>query len=359
MNENKQRLIDVLSVQSSSGKEYMMIEYIKDFVSKNVPEASLVVKNNNIYVTKGSSENYPCVVSHTDTVHDIHKDFKVFDNDGILFAFSNDKQQQVGVGGDDNVGVWICLEMLLDLDIVKCAFFHSEEVGCVGSSQADMDWFKDVGYVFQSDRRGNNDFVNSIGGKDLFGKDFSDKIAPVLEYHEYKETSGAMTDVEQLVDNGLDVCVANMSSGYYNPHTDSETVDYYDAENCLDLIYNLIQHLGCERYTNTEFGKNRYNTFNSGKNYWRGGYSSWNQGWDVKDDWKESWEDEYGNEVVYEDGEELCYYCGDKVVESISKVDNYRYCKGCKAEVYYDESIYDVDENPTLDKVNKVINTHY
>ncbi len=348
----KQLLIDVLSVQTSSGQETRMINYIQEFVKINVPQATLSIKDNNIYVTKGVAENYPCIVSHTDTVHDIHKDFQVFNNDDILFAFSNDKMKQVGVGGDDKVGVWICLQMLLELDIVKCAFFHSEEVGCVGSGQADMSWFKDVGYVFQSDRRGNNDFVNSIGGKDLFGKDFSDKIAPVLKHHEYKETSGAMTDVEQLIDNGLDVCVANMSSGYYNPHTDSETVDYYDAQNCLDLIYNLIQHLGCERYTNTEFGK-------TDNNYWRIGYSSWPNEWNVKDDWKESWEDEYGNEVVYEDGEELCYYCGDKVVESISKVDNYRYCKGCRAEVYYDESIYDIDESPTLDKVNNVIDTQY
>ena len=46
-----------------------------------------------------------------------------------------------------------------------------------------------------------------------------------------KKTSGeAMTDVEQLVDNGLDVCCFNMSSGYYNPHTDTEVVDYIDEK---------------------------------------------------------------------------------------------------------------------------------
>ncbi len=27
----------------------------------------------------------------------------------------------------------------------------------------------------------------------------------------------------------------------------------------------------------------------------------------------DSWEDEYGNEVVYEDGKEICYYCGEVV----------------------------------------------
>ena len=114
-------------------------------------------------------------MSHTDTVHDIHKDFRVYDNDDILLRLVTTKCNRVGVGGDDKVGVWICLQMLLELDIVKCAFFHSEEIGCIGSSQADMSWFKDVGYVFQSDRRGNNDFVNSIGGKTLFDKSFSKK----------------------------------------------------------------------------------------------------------------------------------------------------------------------------------------
>ena len=161
MEKNKlDRLTEILSVPSYSGDESRMIKYLIGVLDSKGYDYT-VDHQGNIYVTKGSSEYYPCVVAHTDTVHDIHKDFKVFDNDNTLFAFSNDNHQQVGVGGDDNVGLWIGLEMLLDLDIIKCAFFHSEEVGCVGSSQADMSWFKDVGYVFQSDRRGNSDFVNS------------------------------------------------------------------------------------------------------------------------------------------------------------------------------------------------------
>ena len=343
----KQLLIDVLSVQTSSGEETMMINYIQEFVKTNVPQATLSIKNNNIYVTKGVAEHYPCIVSHTDTVHDIHKDFQVFNNDDILFAFSNDKMQQVGVGGDDKVGVWICLQMLLELDIVKCAFFHSEEIGCVGSSQADMSWFKDVGYVFQSDRRGNKDFVNSIGGKTLFDKSFSKKITNVLFSHGYKETSGAMTDVEQLVCNGLDVCCANMSSGYYNPHTDTEVVDYIDAENCLNLIYNLVKLLGCNKYKNTEYNKTT-NDFTKTYN-WKDYLYNY-----------ESWEDEYGNEVIYEDGKEICYYCGDVVGKSSFDLKDYRHCHSCNSEVYFDSSHYEeYDDNPTLEKINDTIVKNY
>ena len=115
-------------------------------------------------------------MSHTDTVHDIHKDFRVYDNDDILFAFSNDKMQnKCGVGGATRS----CLDMSTNVVRTrhsKMWFFHSEEIGCIGSSQADMSWFKDVGYVFQSDRRGNNDFVNSIGGKTLFDKIISKRL---------------------------------------------------------------------------------------------------------------------------------------------------------------------------------------
>tara|TARA_R100000005_G_C5001369_1_gene208553 strand:+ start:1000 stop:2043 length:1044 start_codon:yes stop_codon:yes gene_type:complete len=344
----KQLLIDVLSIQTSSGQETMMINYIQDFVKTNVPEASLVIKENNVYVTKGVSEHYPCIVSHTDTVHDIHKDFRVYDNDDILFAFSNDKMQQVGVGGDDKVGVWICLQMLLELDIVKCAFFHSEEIGCIGSSQADMSWFKDVGYVFQSDRRGNNDFVNSIGGKTLFDKSFSKKIANVLFAHDYKETSGAMTDVEQLVDNGLDVCCANMSSGYYNPHTDTEVVDYIDAENCLNLIYNLVKLLGCNVYKNKDFGKYEFDRYKSPKNYWK----NYKYEYDYNCDGY--------NEVVFEDGKEICYYCGNTVGESAFGIKDYRHCSSCNSEVYFDSDLYDdYDDNPKLDKLNNTIIKNY
>ena len=208
----KQLLNDTLSVQTSSGKEEKMIAYIKEFVTKNLPSAKVKVKSNNVYVTKGVADYYPCVVAHTDTVHDMYDDFGVYERDGVLFAFSNDTETQVGIGGDDKVGVWIGLAMLLEKDAVKCAFFHSEEIGCVGSSQADMSFFKDVGYCFQSDRRGNKDFVTKISGKYLSGKKFQKKILGLLKTHNFElQPNGGLTDVKALKGLDIDVCMANIS----------------------------------------------------------------------------------------------------------------------------------------------------
>ena len=314
----KKLLIDVLSIQTTSGNEFDMIAYIHKFCQENVPQAEVVVKDSNIYVTKGKAEIYPCIVAHTDTVHDIHKYYKVFDDDGCLFAFNAETGKQVGVGGDDKVGIWIALEMLLSQDSIKCAFFHSEEMGCIGSRAADMEWFKDVGYCLQADRRGDTDFVNSISGK-LYSKAFKKAVAPVLKEYGYKETSGAITDVGQLAENGIGVCVANMSCGYYEPHSDEEIVEFDAANKCLNMVEKLVAELGENkyefkfetRYSNYGYGSSKWGDFSgAGRDYWYGNggyYGNCYQG-SVRD-----------KEVVYDaqTGVESCYYCGcESLLES-------------------------------------------
>jgi tripeptide aminopeptidase len=326
MNEKitrKKLLIDVLSIQTTSGNEFDMIAYIHKFCQENVPQAEVVIKDSNIYVTKGKSKTYPCIVAHTDTVHDIHKYYKVFDDDGCIFAFNAETGKQVGVGGDDKVGIWIALEMLMSQDIIKCAFFHSEEIGCIGSSQADMDWFKDVGYCLQADRRGNKDFVNSISGK-LFSKAFSKAVAPILKHYGYKETSGAITDVGQLAENGVGVCVANMSCGYYAPHSDEEVVEFVDASNCLDMIESIVEELGNNKYE-YQYQTRYHNYYGSSK--W-GDWSGATRGY---------W---YGESEVVEneEGKETCYYCGCSELMESEYGTEYRYCPDCFSDIMLEET---------------------
>jgi len=323
LRKRKKLLIDTLSIQSSSGKEHDMIAYITDFCKINVPTAEVVVDNNNIYITKGDTEFYPCIVSHTDTVHNIHKYYKVFNDDGCIFAFNAQTGKQVGVGGDDKVGIWIALEMLLSQENIKCAFFHSEEIGCIGSSQANMKWFNDVGYCFQADRRGNTDFVNSISGK-LYSKAFKKAIAPILKEYGYKEASGSMTDVLQLSENSVGVCVANMSCGYWEPHSDEEIVEFDDANNCLDMVVSLVHRLGCNKY-GFQY-ENRYKALRS-YNDWYGANSSYggygNYGYETQ-------------EVIVDadTGGEACYYCGNSDLSESSFGDDFRFCEKCSSDVY-------------------------
>tara|TARA_R100000808_G_C2150165_1_gene158801 strand:+ start:257 stop:1492 length:1236 start_codon:yes stop_codon:yes gene_type:complete len=244
-----ERLISTLSVQTSSREEDLMIKYIENFLS-SIPNTSVVVSNNNIYVCKGDlkqGESYPCVVAHTDTVHDIHKDFSVFQAGDCLFAFSQDDREQVGVGGDDKSGIWIALEMILKKDNIKGVFFWGEEIGCLGSSEADESFFIDVGYCIQCDRRGNKDFVTSIYSDVLVSQEFKDVVLPIMTKHGYEEADGATTDVYKLKES-INVSMVNMSCGYYQPHTDQETVSIVDSIDCLSFVDDLIKSLGMNKY---------------------------------------------------------------------------------------------------------------
>ena len=149
---NIQQLKDTLVVQTSSHKEQAMRQFIKSQV-KAIPDTRISYHASNIYVTRGEALLYPCVVAHMDTVHDCYKDFQIYQTGDNLFAMDTHSVRQVGIGGDDKVGVFIALEMLRTLKHMKVVFFTNEEIGCVGSSRARLSFFEDcclTGWVIKT-----------------------------------------------------------------------------------------------------------------------------------------------------------------------------------------------------------------
>ena len=132
----------------------------------------------------------------------------------------------------------VALSCLQEYDILKCAFFVGEEIGCVGSSNADMEFFKDCRFCVQIDRRGNSDMVTSISGQ-ICSEDFI-KAARAEDYG-YAPSNGLMTDVEALHENGVGVSCINLSCGYYAPHTDEEFTSKPDLEKCHAFVCHLIE----------------------------------------------------------------------------------------------------------------------
>jgi tripeptide aminopeptidase len=252
MNKEQQtRLINTLSVPTFVGSEDRLVTYICDFLRENNIEYH-VDKYNNVYATKGTSDIYPCVVAHTDTVH-VLDDIIVKQEDNKLFAV-NSYNQKTGIGGDNKAGVFVCLELLLTQDILKAGFFVSEEVGCIGSKLCDLDFMQNVGYFMQFDAPFNNWVSQFSDGVKLFSKDssFFKKINPIFKknlpnfnkvgygYHPY-------TDVSVLGAYFNRACV-NYSVGYYNMHTKNEYVIIDDVELCLNVAKKLLLKLGYEKY---------------------------------------------------------------------------------------------------------------
>ena len=201
---NMQLLKKLYSIYSPSGKEQKMVKFLCSYI-RQLPGNISVSKDKfgNLYVVKGESESYPCLVSHIDQVsHCKHsKDFKTVETREIIFGYSPRNRRFENLGADDKNGIWIALKCLKKYDTLKLAFFVSEEIGCVGSGKAVMDFFNDCRFVIQPDRRGYQDIINEIGWTSLCSPEFLQ--AAGYKKFGYKETRGMMTDVQELKELSL------------------------------------------------------------------------------------------------------------------------------------------------------------
>ena len=267
------RLEQVMSVQSSTYKTERMNRFIKEQV-KGIPNCQIYEDKGNLYVTKGEATYYPCAIAHTDTVHKIIKNFKVYTtSDGeSMFAMNEDTLEMAGIGGDDKVGIFIALEVLRKLDNCKAAFFRDEEHGCLGSAEADKSFFDDVGYGIQCDRQGYKDVVTSIYRDSLCSEQFFSDIEPlVTRYGRQRQEFGGITDVGQLAEDGIEASMINLACGYYRPHTDEEFIDVVDVMLTLEFVVNVMELLGESSYPVARAHKTKYNTrYRQGDRYYYG-----------------------------------------------------------------------------------------
>lgn len=190
----------------------------------------------NLFITKGESDSYPCVVAHTDEVH-IPRRRNVCRRDGMIYT-TNEAGEQVGCGADDKNGIWIALRMLERVPSLKVALFVQEETGCHGSKGCDMSFFADCRYLLQCDRKGASDLVVCGKGVPLCDDDFIP--AHLLEQYGYSPVEGGRTDVVALKEKGLRQPCCNISCGYYNAHHDDEYTIEAELENALEFVYSIV-----------------------------------------------------------------------------------------------------------------------
>ncbi len=251
----------VLEIPSYSGMEDRIVEFIVNFCKIHDFQYE-VDAHKNVYITKGTpyyGDYYPCVVAHTDTVHFDQKDLIEADKKITIIEYYKDSQLRMrgfdpingrptGIGGDDKCGVYICLKLLLEFDILKVAFFVKEEIGMQGSKCADEKFFSDVGYAIQFDGPTRNWVSKTLMGKNLYSEMFLDNVKPLLEnYNVTNFSDDPYTDVYQLV-NKFDFCCANFPTGYYNWHMVDEYVVPEETEECYQLGRESILKLGLKKY---------------------------------------------------------------------------------------------------------------
>ena len=174
----KEKLKNILSIPTYTWKEEQLIRYVSDILEKKGYEY-YIDDLGSIYITKGKSDYYPCLVAHLDSVHEI-KEYEVVEEIQLnsqgeekpsFVGYDSISGERCGVGGDDKAGVFICLELLDKFDNIKAFFPVAEEIGCKGSKAADESFFKDVGYAVQFDSTENNTMSKTLLGVKLYEKD--------------------------------------------------------------------------------------------------------------------------------------------------------------------------------------------
>jgi putative aminopeptidase FrvX len=317
MDNNKlERLKEILSIPSVSGREEKVRKYIADWATiRNIPHYT--DKIGNIYLTKGESEYYPCMVAHMDTVHKIDSygieiveetyiksqyDYSsVCDGQQVLRGYvkgkTHTRNNRTGCGGDDKAGIFLALEVMDKFDVMKCAFFVSEEIGCIGSREADPEFFKDVAYTIQHDSPENDTISWYCSGYQLFSSEwakpgvvideetgrerFEGKIGDLLyDYGVRIFARHPFTDVSQLTKKFDFECI-NLPAAYYQYHTSNECVLIDGIEIAYDLSVAIIERLGNEKQVfEQQESTYTYGSGNNSNNAYTYGYSgSSNYGW--------------------------------------------------------------------------------
>ena len=271
-------LASVMRVQSASYKTKRMAKFIIKTLKKD-GLGYTKDKYGNIYVTKGDADLYPTMVCHIDTVHDINDNVRIVQTGDKMFAIDSTNCHRIGIGGDDKVGIYITLCCLRKFDNFKAVFFLDEEVGCVGSSNADFSFFNDSTIVLECDRRGYGDFVTNISGTKLSNEKFIDDVQDILDNFRYVTCNGGMTDVEEIATN-TDVQVANMSCGYYEPHTENEYIIISEVEKVKRMCIEIFTRTVNTRYTMDKDSRVTY--YDYGYNYGYDYYGGYGKPWGGK-----------------------------------------------------------------------------
>lgn len=166
------------------------------------------------------------LVAHMDTVHRTKPTNIYYDKDQKVMWSPQ------GIGGDDRCGVYIILKLLNEFK-PYILFTEDEEKGGIGARKTIESIKKpNVKFIIEIDRRGKNDCVFY----NCDNKDFHKYI----EKFGFTSAWGTYSDIVDL-SNEWDIASVNLSSGYYNEHTTSETINTDDMVNTYNRVIEILK----------------------------------------------------------------------------------------------------------------------
>ena len=252
------------------------------------------------------------LIAHLDTVHKEAVKHICKTEDGRIIMSPE------GIGGDDRCGVY-ALNTIYERAEVKpwLLFTCDEEVGGIGALDFTKDYNRELlpkelaglKMLVEIDRRGDNDAVYY----DCDNVEFEDYITS----KGFETDWGSFSDISTIAPV-LGVAAVNLSSGYYNAHTQYEYIDSNHLDATIERVLEIV-----EDCTHPDFPAYKYikakRTYSYGGAYYGKDYSlnkyGWKSGWydycyeDEEDEYladvPESIRNEYDALLDYHSEEEL------------------------------------------------------
>lgn len=197
-----------------------------------------VVNNKKFLYAEGNAPYM--LVAHLDTVHKKLPSIICYSKNGDYMMSPQ------GIGGDDRCGVYIILELLNKLSFKPyIVFTMEEETGGIGAKAfakyiTEQEQMPELKYIVEFDRKGNQDCVfYQCDNKDFV--DFVEKFG-------FSKAYGTFSDISTIAP-AMGVAAVNLSSGYYNPHTEHEYVSMRDVNKIINKSYKML----CTECSNFEY----------------------------------------------------------------------------------------------------------
>ncbi|MFK2825333.1 M20/M25/M40 family metallo-hydrolase [Bacillus sp. B190/17] len=239
------QLEQCLSINGESGNEDEIRQFVVEHLHPYV-DVVAVDRTGNILAQKVCGTGQGPVIllnAHLDTVDVIEKGREII-KEGAIWSSSK------GIlGADDRAGIAVLLELAQRLHEfqfngkVKFIFTVEEEIGLIGARSVDDYFLWDVDAAFVVDRRGTGDIVTSFAGYEPFCAEsygtFIEETAKKQGLTGWKCTIGGSSDTRIWASHGIQS--VNLSAGYHNEHTPSETLDTDACYGTLQLLIGVFQ----------------------------------------------------------------------------------------------------------------------
>ena len=230
-------LLEILSTRRADGSpgDSNFRMWLQNMFRKLSVKYEVAEKGNFIVeVGEGSETLFSC---HIDTCHSVaesngQSQMLMYDN-SFGHIFLDPKSNSGCLGADDGVGIWIMLKMI-EAGVPGAYLFHTgEEVGCTGSKallKARKEWLSTFSRAVAFDRPNNFEVIITQGGLKCASEEAGEDLANALNElgMDYSVSiRGVLTDTKVYA-HVIKECF-NLGVGYYQQHTNKETLDYAHA----------------------------------------------------------------------------------------------------------------------------------